>query len=62
MFVLIKFLFGLGFCVATFWEKSCSLGLPYVLIVLCLFVILVIFRFGFKVEIWVVFATVPGHC
>ena len=37
--------------VATLWE-----------IVLCLFIILVIFHFGFKSRIWPLIAPVPVHC
>ena len=42
--------------------NSCSLGWPYVLFVFCLFVILVISRFGFKGWIGVLIASVPGLC
>ena len=38
------------------------LGWPYVLFAFCLFVILVISRFGFEDSIWVLIAPVPGHC
>ena len=36
--------------------------LPYVLFVLCLFVILVISHFGFDGGTLVLIASVPGHC
>ena len=42
--------------------NSCSLGWPCVLIVFCLFVILVISRFGLEGRIWVLIASVPGLC
>ena len=44
---------------ATVWENI-SFGLPYVLFVLCLFVILVISHFGFGAGL-VMVASVPGH-
>ena len=47
---------------ATFWGKSCSFGLPYVLFVLCIFVVLVISRFGFEGATLVLIVSVPGHC
>ena len=37
----------------------CSLGWPYVLFLFCLFVILVISRFGFECWIWAMIASVP---
>ena len=40
--------------------KSCKLSLPFVLVVLCLFVILVIFHFGF--EGGILFVPIPDHC
>ena len=42
-------------------EKSCLLGLSYLIFVFCLFVILVISRFGFEGYIWVLIASVPRH-
>ena len=42
--------------------KSCSLGFPYVLFVFLLFVMEVIFRFGFEGWIWVLIALVHGLC
>ena len=35
---------------ATFWDRNCSLNEPYVLFVLCLFVISVVYNFGFEGE------------
>ena len=42
--------------------KSCSLGLPYAFDVICLFVIFVIFSFGFGGRMLVLIGPVPGHC
>ena len=42
--------------------KSCSLGWPCVLIGFCLFVILVISRFGFEGGSGFSIASVPVHC
>ena len=42
--------------------ESCSLGLPYVLIVFLLIVILVISHFGFEGGTLVLIALVPDHC
>ena len=41
--------------------QSCPFGWPCVLIVLCLFVILVISRFGFGGGVWFLNAPVPVH-
>ena len=43
-------------------ENSCPLGWPFVLIVFCLFVILVISYFGFESRICLLIAPVPVHC
>ena len=52
MFVLLSdHLFG----------NSCPLGWPFVLIVICLFVILVISHFGFESRICLLIAPVPVH-
>ena len=42
--------------------KSGSVGLPYVLFVISLFVIVVISHFGFDGETLVLIASVAGHC
>ena len=42
--------------------KSCQFGLPRVFIVFCLFVILVISRFGFESRVWFLIAPVPVPC
>ena len=42
--------------------NSCPLGWPFVLIVFCLFVILVISNFGFESWICLLIAPVPVHC
>ena len=42
--------------------NSCPLGWPFVLIVFCLFVILVISHFGFESRICLLIAPVPVHC
>ena len=42
--------------------NSCPLGWPLVLIVFCIFVIIFISRFGFKIGIWLLIAPVPGYC
>ena len=42
--------------------KSCLYGQPYVLFVLCLFVILVMSHSGYEGETLVLTAPVPGHC
>ena len=42
--------------------NSCPLGLPFVLVVFCLFVILVISYFGFKSRICLFIAPVTVHC
>ena len=41
---------------------SCPLGWQFVLIVFCLFVMFVCFKFGFKSGICLLIAPVPGHC
>ena len=55
-FVLLGFLSGhpLG--------NSCPVGKPFVIIVLCLFVVLDISHFGFKSGIWLLIASIPVHC
>ena len=42
--------------------NSFPLGWPFVLIVLCLFVIFIYFPFGFRSGIWLLIAPVPVHC
>ena len=37
-------------------------GYPYVLFVLCIFVILVALHYDFKADILVLMAPAPGHC
>ena len=39
-----------------------SMDCGFVLFVICLFVILVIYHFGFENRILVLFVSVPGHC
>ena len=57
--LLILFLMRFGLLSGHLLGKSCSLGLPYVLFVLSLFVILVISRYCFEGLIWVLIALVP---
>ena len=49
---------------ATFFGKICPLGWPYVIFVICIFVILVVlFHFGFEGRIQLVLIVhVRGHC
>ena len=42
--------------------NSCPLGWPFVLIVFCLFVILVISHFGLESRICLLIAPAPVHC
>ena len=42
--------------------KSCPLGWPCVLIIFCLFVILVISRYGIEGGVWFLVEPVPVHC
>ena len=46
------------------WTKSCTLGLPYVFYVICIFVIIVISQFGFESSILFLIVPVPfpGRC
>ena len=60
LFILV--LFGLGCWVTTFWEIAAHSVDHNVLFVFWLFVILVIFGFGFEDWIWVLIASVPYHC
>ena len=41
---------------------SCPLGWPFVLIVFCLYVILIVSHFGFESSICLLIAPVPIHC
>ena len=45
---------------ATFWERVAH-SVRCMLSVICLFVILVVYRFGFEGWIWVLISPVPGH-
>ena len=60
--VFISFLVLFGLLSGHLLGNSCSLGLPYVLIIFSLLVILVISRFAFEGWIWVLIASVPGLC
>ena len=43
-------------------ELLTPLGWPYILFVLCLFVILVVSHIGFEGGNWLLIPQVPGHC
>ena len=52
---------GLGSRVATFWERA-AYSVYRMFYLLCLFVALVVSRFGFEDRTLVLIATDPGHC
>ena len=56
------FQFGLGCWVTTFWKIADPLGKPFVLIVFCLFLILVISNFNFESWFCLLIPPVPVYC